>query len=69
VYITSQTLVHIGMDMGLLPITGTTLPFMSYGGSHLAIEYTTLGILTSMRRRARPSIQARDSTEIVGAVL
>ncbi|MDB5187786.1 MAG: mrdB [Candidatus Kaiserbacteria bacterium] len=69
VYISAQTLVHVGMDMGLLPITGTTLPFMSYGGSHLAIEYTALGILMSMRRRARPSIQARDSTEIVGAVL
>jgi rod shape determining protein RodA len=69
IYITSQFIVHAGMDMGLLPITGTTLPFMSYGGSHLITEYLALGILMGMRRRARPTIQARDETEIVGAVV
>ncbi|RJQ35867.1 rod shape-determining protein RodA [Candidatus Parcubacteria bacterium] len=67
-YFMSQFTVHAGMDMGLLPITGTTLPFMSYGGSHLVIEYTALGILMAMRRRARPTIRARDETELVGAV-
>lgn len=67
VYFTSQFIVHVGMNMGLLPITGTTLPFMSYGGSHLVTEYLALGILMGMRRHARPSIQARDETEIVGA--
>ncbi len=68
VYFTAQFTVHVGMNIGLLPITGTTLPFMSYGGSHLITEYAALGILMSMRRRARPSIQARDETEIVGAI-
>ena len=69
IYITSQFIVHAGMNMGLLPITGTTLPFMSYGGSHLLTEYMALGILMGMRKRARPTIQARDQTEIVGAVV
>ena len=69
IYICSQFIVHAGMNMGLLPITGTTLPFMSYGGSHLITEYLALGILMGMRRRARPTIQARDETEIVGAVV
>lgn len=69
IYFTSQFIVHVGMNMGLLPITGTTLPFMSYGGSHLLIEYIALGVLMGMRRRARPTIQARDETEIVGAVV
>jgi rod shape determining protein RodA len=68
VYLFSQCTVHVGMNMGLLPITGTTLPFMSYGGSHLLTEYIALGILMGMRRRARPTIQARDETELIGAV-
>jgi len=68
VYFTAQFSVHVGMNMGLLPITGTTLPLMSYGGSHLLTEYAALGILMGMRRHARPSIQARDETEIVGAL-
>lgn len=68
IYFTSQFVVHVGMNMGLLPITGTTLPFMSYGGSHLLTEYAALGVLMSLRRQARPSIQARDETELIGAI-
>lgn len=68
IYILAQFIVHAGMNIGLLPITGTTLPFMSYGGSHLLTEYAALGILMGMRRRARSSIQTRDETELVGAV-
>lgn len=64
----SHFLVHIGMNIGLLPITGTTLPFMSYGGSHLVTEFAALGILMGMRRSARPTLQARDEMELVGAV-
>lgn len=67
-YIMAQFMVHVGMDMGLLPITGTTLPFMSYGGSHLITEYGSLGILMGMRRHARMPIHARDETELVGAI-
>jgi rod shape determining protein RodA len=33
-----------------LPVTGITIPFMSYGGSHLLTEFTGLGILMGMRR-------------------
>lgn len=68
IYFLSQFIVHVGMNMALLPITGTTLPFMSYGGSHLLTEYLTLGLLMGLRRYARPSIQARDETELVGAM-
>ena len=68
IYFMVQFIVHAGMDMGLLPITGTTLPFMSYGGSHLVTEYAALGILMSMRRHARPTIQARDETEFLGTM-
>ncbi len=51
----SQILINMGMNMGILPVTGITLPFMSYGGSHLLMEYATLGILSSMRRNKRHS--------------
>jgi len=67
-YFLAQFIVHVGMDLGLLPITGTTLPFMSYGGSHLITEYAALGILMALRRHARPTIQARDETELIGVI-
>lgn len=46
----SQILINMGMNMGILPVTGITLPLMSYGGSHLIMEFGALGILSSMRR-------------------
>lgn len=49
----SHFVVHIGMNIGLLPVTGTTVPFLSYGGSHLITEFVALGILMGMRRYAR----------------
>ncbi len=47
---TIHILIHAGMNMGLLPVTGIVFPFMSYGGSHLVTEYFTLGILSSFSR-------------------
>ena len=67
-YILAQVFVHVGMNIGLLPITGTTLPYMSYGGSHLLTEYLALGILMGLRRAARPTVQARDETEMIGVL-
>jgi len=46
-------IVHVGMNVGLLPVTGTTIPFMSYGGSHLITEFAALGIMMGLRHRAR----------------
>jgi len=42
--------IHVGMNTGLLPITGITLPFLSYGGSAIITLFAGLGILDSMRR-------------------
>src|SRR3989344_5209976 len=47
-FFVSQIFINIGMNVGLLPITGITLPFMSYGGSHLLAEFAGLGILMGM---------------------
>jgi rod shape determining protein RodA len=41
--------VNIGGNLGILPITGIPLPFISYGGSHLISEYISIGILTRIR--------------------
>lgn len=49
----SHFVIHIGMNIGLLPVTGTTIPFLSYGGSHVLTEFLGLGILMGMRRYGR----------------
>jgi len=49
----SHIAIHAGMNLGLLPVTGTTIPFMSYGGSHLVTEFFALGLVASMRQYSR----------------
>ena len=48
-----HTGIHAGMNMGILPVTGITFPFMSYGGSHLLTEWLALGILSSTKRHSQ----------------
>lgn len=45
--------VNIGMNIGVLPVTGIPLPFMSYGGSHILGECIGLGVVLSMARFER----------------
>lgn len=49
IFFTSHIIVNMGMNIGIMPVTGIALPFMSYGGSHLLTEFIALGILMSMR--------------------
>ncbi len=49
----SQVFINIGATLGLLPITGITLPFISYGGSNLLINCMALGIVQSIAARNR----------------
>lgn len=53
IYFMSHIIINIGMNLGIMPVTGIPLPFMSYGGSHLLAEFSALGILMSMRRYQR----------------
>lgn len=56
VYLMSHFIIHVGMNIGLLPVTGTTMPFMSYGGSHIVTSFIALGILSGQRRYRRLGI-------------
>ncbi|MBI4039544.1 rod shape-determining protein RodA [Candidatus Daviesbacteria bacterium] len=53
VMILVQTVVNIGMNVGLLPITGITLPLVSYGGSSLISTLIALGIASSVAVRSK----------------
>ncbi len=44
---------NIGMTMGLMPITGITLPFMSYGGSSLLTSFMSLGLILNVGMRKK----------------
>lgn len=55
IFLIAHLLIHVGMNVGILPITGINLPFMSYGGSNLLTVFAGLGILMGMRRYARSS--------------
>jgi cell division protein FtsW (lipid II flippase) len=58
----TQTTINIGMTVGLLPITGMTLPFVSYGGSSLVASFIMVGLVFSVAVR-RPQYLWRRSFE------
>lgn len=60
---TSHFFVHIGMNIGLLPVTGTTVPFLSYGGSHLLTEFLGVGIVIAMARYTKQHYVAKELIE------
>jgi len=49
-----QTFINVGVNVGLLPVTGIPLPFVSQGGSSLITLFIALGILQSILLRHRP---------------
>lgn len=48
--LTFQIFQNIGMTLGLMPITGVTLPFVSYGGSSLLSNFMLIGIILSFKK-------------------
>ncbi|MCC5829589.1 MAG: rod shape-determining protein RodA [Phycisphaeraceae bacterium] len=57
-----QMTLNTGMSMGLVPIIGANLPFVSYGGSSLIISYCLIGLTLNFAAR-KPEIMARKSFE------
>ncbi len=49
IVILSQLFIHIGMNVGILPIIGIPLPLISYGGSSLIVTFLGVGILQSIK--------------------
>jgi len=45
-----QVVVNVGMTLGIMPITGLTLPFVSYGGSSLLVNMMAVGLLNNIGR-------------------
>ena len=58
--------INVGMNIGLLPVTGIPLPFVSYGGSYLLTSFAGLGILMGMRKYARPAHKDLMKNEFLG---
>ncbi len=53
-----QVIINVGMCLGVTPVIGLTLPFISYGGSSLVTLYTMLGLVSGVH--ARPSPQSHE---------
>ena len=62
IMIVAQALINIGMTLALAPITGMTLPFVSYGGSSLWANFLALGLLVNVAQR-RPMLIAKPPFE------
>lgn len=66
ILILSHFLINVGMNIGVMPVTGITLPFMSYGGSHIIFEMTLLGMLMGMRKYSLATHRNRMKNEFLG---
>lgn len=54
-----QIMINIGMCIGLMPVIGVTLPFISYGGSSILSLFIAMGVISSIRLHPAPDDQQR----------
>jgi len=57
--ILTQTVINIGMCIGVLPVIGITLPFFSYGGSSILSMMIAIGLIQSVRIRPERNLRFR----------
>lgn len=58
----TQTFINLGMTLGVAPITGVTLPFVSYGGSSMLTCAIAAGLILNVSARWQPGFSSRDMT-------
>lgn len=58
IYFASHVFVHVGVNLGLLPMTGLTLPLISTGGSSLLVSLLALGLAVGLAANQEPSLDA-----------
>jgi rod shape determining protein RodA len=49
--ITFQVFENVGMTMGIMPVAGITLPFMSYGGTSMVVDWVAVGLVVNVGMR------------------
>lgn len=54
-----QIVINIGMCLGVLPVIGLTLPFISYGGSSIVTMFMAMGVVSGIHMRPAPDVNAR----------
>lgn len=59
-YLITQVVINIAMTVGLAPITGITLPLISYGGSSLTSTFIALAFIFNIRNKQIPTFSSRD---------
>jgi rod shape determining protein RodA len=60
-----QIMVNVGMTLGIMPVTGITLPLMSYGGSSVLATFLAIGLLQSIHAQARLDSRSRAPTPLL----
>jgi len=66
IFFISHLIINLGMNIGIMPVTGIPVPFMSYGGSHLVTEFAGLGIMMGMARYSRAAHRDLMKNEFLG---
>ena len=52
--VTFQTFINIGMNIGITPVIGITLPFFSYGGSSMVTMFAAMGLVSGIKYKLKP---------------
>ncbi|MDR2862886.1 MAG: FtsW/RodA/SpoVE family cell cycle protein [Puniceicoccales bacterium] len=63
VFIAEHVVINIGMNIGIMPVTGVSLPFLSYGGSFILSCFLLFGLVQSVHRDSRPLIVSGTTTD------
>ena len=65
ILITAQAMLHICVNVGLLPVTGHTLPLISLGGTSLVIMSGAFGMILSVSRTIEGVVETKENeTEV-----